>query len=93
MGIRLALGATRSQIVSLVLRQGIFLVGAGCIVGLAIAAMAGRLLRSFLFATSPLDPVAFALVPILLMILAVVAAWEPARRAASIQPMESLRSE
>ena len=93
MGIRLALGATRSQIAMLVLRQGLTLVGTGCLLGLAAAAMAGRLLRSFLFATSPLDPAAFALVPVLLLVLAVVAASEPARHAARIEPMESLRGE
>jgi predicted permease len=93
MGIRLALGANRAQLVRLVLGNGIMLAGLGCVLGVAVAAVLSRWLRSFLFETSPLDPVAFAAVPVLLTILTVAAAWGPARRAARIQPMEALRAE
>ncbi len=93
LGIRLALGATRAQIISLVLRQGLILATAGCLLGLTIAALSSHLLNSFLFATSPLDPLAFAAVPVLLLLLALIAAWQPARKAASIQPMDSLRAD
>jgi putative ABC transport system permease protein len=58
-----------------------------------VTAVVSRWLRSFLFATSPLDPAAFAAVPVLLIILTVVATLGPARRAARIQPVEALRAE
>jgi predicted permease len=92
-GIRLALGSTRGQLMALVLRQGLFLALTGSVAGLAVSLVLSRWLRSFLFETSPLDPLAFAAAPALLMGLALLAAWVPARRAAAIQPMEALRSE
>lgn len=92
-GIRLALGARRGQIVGGVVRQSVILAAGGSLVGLVAAAMAARLLRSFLFQVSVLDPVTFCAVPVMIAALALVAAWIPARRAASVDPVEALRSE
>lgn len=92
-GIRLALGASRWGILALVFRQSLLLSLAGSIVGLGLATAFARLLRSFLFAVHPLDPLTFCAVPVLMLTLAIVAAWIPARRAASIDPMQALRSE
>ena len=65
----------------------------GSAAGLAAAALAGQLLRSFLFGVKPVDPVTFCAVPVLMTGLALLAAWIPARRAASVDPMRTLRSE
>ena len=92
-GIRLALGASRWGILSLVFRQSILLSSIGSVVGLGVAVAAARLLRRFLFEVNPLDPLTFCMVPLLMLVLALVAAWVPARRAASIDPMRALRSE
>ncbi len=92
-GIRLALGAPRWQIVRSVVRQSLVLAIAGSVVGLAGAAVCASLLRRFLFEVRPFDPVTFLTVPVLMLLLAVLAAWIPARRAASIDPMVALRAE
>jgi predicted permease len=92
-GIRLALGASRRGILGLVFRQSILLSALGSALGLCAAIAAARLLRSFLFEVNPLDPLTFCAVPLLMLMLALVAAWVPARRAASIDPMRALRSE
>jgi len=92
-GIRLALGAQRWQIVQGVVRQSLVLALGGSAAGLAAAAMVGQLLRSFLFGVKPVDPVTFCAVPVLMTLLALTAAWIPARRAASVDPMKTLRSE
>jgi predicted permease len=92
-GIRLALGASRWGILSLVFKQSILLSATGSVVGLGVAIATARLLRGFLFEVNPLDPLTFCAVPVLMLLLALVAAWIPARRAASIDPMHALRSE
>ena len=92
-GLRLALGANRLQIAELVLRQSLTLALVGCGLGIAGAVAVTRLMGSFLFETSPLDPLTYSLVPVLFCLLAVVAAWSPARRAASVDPMVALRNE
>lgn len=92
-GIRLALGAQRVQIVSGVVRQSLTLALGGCVLGLAGAALAAQLLRSFLFGVKAIDPITFCSVSLLMLLLAIAAAWIPARRAASVDPMEALRSE
>jgi len=92
-GIRLALGASKWGILSLVLRQSLLLSVMGCVLGLGVAVAVVRLLRGFLFEVNPLDPVTFCAVPLLMLVLAVVAAWVPARRAASIDPMSALRTD
>ena len=92
-GIRLALGAQRWQIVNGVVRQSLKLALAGCALGLAGAAFATQLLRGFLFGVKALDPVTFCAVPLLMVLIALAAAWLPARRAASVDPMTTLRME
>ena len=92
-GIRLALGSPRWQIVRMVVRQSLLLALTGSLVGLAGAAVSARLLRRFLFEVGPFDPLTFCVVPLLMTFLALLAAWIPARRAASIDPMQTLRGE
>ncbi|MGB9145024.1 MAG: ABC transporter permease [Acidobacteriaceae bacterium] len=92
-GIRLALGAQRGQIVASVVRQSLLLALGGCATGLVGAALAAQLLRRFLFGVKTIDPVTFCAVPVLMMALALAAAWIPARRAASVDPIETLRME
>ena len=92
-GIRMALGAKRGKVVEMVLRQGMILAGAGTLIGLAGAFAATRLLSSLLLGVGPLDPLTFALVPMLLLVVALLACVIPARRAAKVDPMEALRYE
>jgi len=77
----------------MIVRQSFLLALGGSIAGLVVAALSGRMLRQFLFEVSPLDPLTFASVPLLMLLLALLAAWVPARRAASIDPMKALRME
>ncbi|MGD0890742.1 MAG: ABC transporter permease [Terracidiphilus sp.] len=92
-GLRLALGANRLQIAQLVLGQSLWLAAAGSVLGIAGAVAATRLMSRFLFETSPTDPLTYSLVPLLFCMLALIAAWAPARRAASVDPMVALRDE
>jgi putative ABC transport system permease protein len=92
-GVRMALGATRSSVASLVLRQGSILVGAGLIAGLIIALATGRLIASFLYQVHPLDGWTYAAVVVALALVGIAASLLPARKAASIQPMQALREE
>ncbi len=90
-GLRLALGAQRWQIVMAVVRQSLLLAAGGCVVGLGGAMALGRTLHSFLFEVSPQDPLTLCAVPLLMAAVALVAAWVPARRAAGVDPMVALR--
>jgi ABC-type antimicrobial peptide transport system permease subunit len=92
-GLRLALGAQRWQIVMSVARQSLLLAAAGCVIGLAGAVALSRILHSFLFEVSALDPITFTLVPLLMAVVAIIASWIPARRAAVVDPMEALRAD
>jgi predicted permease len=92
-GIRLALGAQRWQIVQGVVRQSLVLALGGSAAGLVVAAMVAQLMRGFLFGVNAVDPVTFCAVPVLMTLLALTAAWIPARRAASVDPMKTLRME
>jgi predicted permease len=92
-GLRLALGANRRQIAQLVLGQSLALALAGSALGIAGAMAATRLMSRFLFETSPLDPLTYSLAPVLFCLLALLAAWVPARRAAAVDPMIALRDE
>jgi predicted permease len=92
-GIRLALGEQRHHIALGIVKQSLFLAVTGSVAGLMAAIAFTRLLHSFLFEVSPLDPLTFFVVSFLMMLIALVAAWLPARRAASVDPMQALRSE
>jgi putative ABC transport system permease protein len=92
-GIRLALGARPGSLVRLVMREGIVLAAAGVGVGLMAAALATRLLEAQLFGVAPLDPLTFVAVPVLLLLVAAVAAYLPARRAAAVNPVVALMSD
>jgi predicted permease len=93
MGIRIALGATRNDILKLFLGQGLLVVAAGLAVGLGAAFVLTRFLSSSLYEVRASDPATFVLVPALLLVLAVVASLVPAQRAANSDPMIILRRE
>jgi len=92
-GVRMALGATRASVANLVLRQGSILIGAGLIAGLVLAFASGRLIKGFLYEVKPLDASTYLAVAVVLTAIGLVAALIPARRAATIQPMQALRDE
>jgi predicted permease len=92
-GLRLALGAQRWQIVMSVVKQSLYLAAAGCTAGLVGAVALRRVLHSFLFEVNSIDPLTFSLVPLLMALVALFAAWIPARRAAAVDPMEALRAD
>jgi putative ABC transport system permease protein len=92
-GLRMALGAQRSAVLALVLWNGLKLAGAGIVLGLSGAMVLTQLLRSLLFGVGPTDPLTFLAVPLLLVFVALLACWLPARRAANVDPMEALRQE
>jgi predicted permease len=91
MGIRLALGAARRDVLRMVLRQGLTPVFAGAIVGVALAAAAAQLIRAMLYGISPIDPVAFGGTLLVLGCVATLAALVPARAALSVDPAVTLR--
>jgi putative ABC transport system permease protein len=92
-GIRMALGARRAQVLAVVLRQGLILSAAGIALGLAAAAAGTRLLRSMVFGITPLDPATFGVVAVMFAFVAALASYVPARRATLVDPMVALRSE
>jgi predicted permease len=92
-GVRMALGATRGDVLRLVLTRAVRIVGAGLIVGVAGAAGVTRVLQRFLFEVTPTDPFVFTSVTLLLLAVGLMAAWLPARRATRIDPWAALRAE
>jgi len=90
-GIRLALGALRVDVMRLVVGEGMRLVGFGMGIGLALALLVTRALKPFLFGVSPVDPITFAAIGATLAGVALLASYLPARRAASADPASSLR--
>jgi predicted permease len=92
-GIRIALGARPATVVAMVLRQGMSLAVIGSAVGLALGAVAGRLMRTFLFGAAPLDLVTFVAVAATFLLVGLAASYWPARRATRIDPIEALRYE
>ena len=92
-GVRMALGASRNDIVMLVSRQGLRLVGAGVLLGLVVAFLFTRAIAKLLLGVGATDPVTFALVSFLLTAVTLLASWIPARRATRVDPMAALRYE
>jgi predicted permease len=92
-GIRLALGAQQGELKRMFVRQGLALAGMGVAIGLGAAVGLMRLMKSLLFGISPLDPLTYAAVPVVLVAATVLASYLPARRAAITDPVEALRSE
>jgi putative ABC transport system permease protein len=92
-GIRMALGATRADVMRLILREGFRLIAIGGAIGLAVAFALSRLLQTVLFGVSPHDPASFGTVMVLLTMVALVAILIPARAAMKTDPMTALRCE
>ena len=92
-GIRLALGAQHSELKRMFVRHGLVLAGAGVVIGLAAAIALARLMTSLLFGISPLDPVTYVAVPLILATAAMLASYLPARRASAVDPVEALKAE
>ncbi|MGD2071044.1 MAG: ABC transporter permease, partial [Gemmatimonadota bacterium] len=93
LGIRVALGADRRRVVGMVLREGMVLALIGAAIGLAAAGGAARLVEGLLYGVDALDPVSFVAVPLILLGVAALAVYVPARRAASLDPSRALRAE
>ena len=92
-GIRLALGAQQGELRWMFVRHGIVLAGIGVLVGLIAATGLTRVMTSLLFGISPLDPLTYAAVPLVLLAAAMLASYLPARRASAVDPVEALRAE
>ncbi|MGA2084649.1 MAG: ABC transporter permease [Terracidiphilus sp.] len=92
-GVRMALGATRFDILRLIAGEGVRLIVLGGVLGLGTTLAAAQLLKSLLFNVGPHDPFLYAAAALLLALVALAASWLPARRAASIDPMKALRTE
>ncbi|MGB8481305.1 MAG: ABC transporter permease [Acidobacteriaceae bacterium] len=92
-GVRMALGATRLSVAQLILRQSSTLISSGLVVGLLLALLMGHWVQSFLYQVQPLDGLTYAAVAVALVMTGLVATIIPARRAASIEPMQSLRED
>ena len=93
LGVRLALGATPAAILGLVVRQGLGLAAAGIGLGIAGALLLGRVLEGLLYGVTPSDPLTLAATSAGLVAVAAAACWLPARRAAAIDPVVSLRAD
>jgi predicted permease len=92
-GVRMALGATASAVRRMVVSQGARVVIIGVVIGVAVALAATRLLGSLLFGVKPVDPIVFAAMSAMMIAIGVLASYMPARRASSVNPIESLRSD
>ncbi len=90
-GIRMALGAGKSNVLALVIGQGLKLALSGLAIGIPAALALTRVIRALLYGVSPTDPLTFGAVALLLVVIALLASWLPARRAAQVDPMVALR--
>ncbi|MEE8146147.1 MAG: FtsX-like permease family protein, partial [Longimicrobiales bacterium] len=92
LGVRMALGAERGRILQMVLRQGVGMTALGALVGIGAASALAQLMASLLFGVTPFDVLSFTVAPAVLVLVAVVATYIPARRATRVDPLETLRS-
>jgi ABC-type antimicrobial peptide transport system permease subunit len=92
-GIRVALGARQSEVLGMMVREGMHLAGVGIVIGLMLACGATPLMKSFLFNVSPLDARTYGGTSLLFIAVALVASYLPARRAAASDPLAVLRSD
>ena len=92
-GIRMALGAQKRELRWMFVRSALALTGIGIVIGLGAAVAVARLMRTLLFGVSPLDPLSFAAVPLILAAAAALASFLPASRAAAVNPVDALRAE
>jgi predicted permease len=92
-GLRMALGAQFSDVQKLIVSQGMWLAAIGSLIGLALALTGARLLKSFLYGVSATDPITFTGIAVMLLTIALLACWIPARRASRVDPMIALRAE
>jgi len=92
-GVRIAMGAQRSEVLRLVLAQGATMAALGAAVGLVAALALTRLMGTMLYAISAADPLTYLCVVVLLFLVSMAACWLPARRAAGINPVDALRHE
>ena len=92
-GVRIALGADRSRLIRLVLRETMLLLGVGLTAGVVIALWAGRAAATLLFGLQPYEPISMGAAIVLLTAIALTASCAPARRAAALEPMVALRDE
>jgi putative ABC transport system permease protein len=93
LGLRMALGAGRGGLLAMIVREGVLMAGIGVAAGLGVAALATRLMSELLVGVTPRDPLTFAGGAMLLLVVAVLASYLPARRATRVDPMVALRSE
>ena len=92
-GIRMALGAHEGQLQRMFVRSALALSGVGIVIGLGVAAAVARLMTALRFGVSPLDPLRFAVVPLILATAATLASFLPASRAAAVNPVDALKAE
>ena len=92
-GIRMALGASRTAVQRMILCEGVELLASGLALGLLLALATGKIVSSMLYEVSAVDPLAFASAAFLLAIAGLLATWLPARRATRISPLAALRVE
>jgi putative ABC transport system permease protein len=93
LGLRMALGASRGNVVKLVLKEALVLASIGLGLGLVGAYFVGRAMKAMLFGVGSIDYTAMAGVALVLLAASIVASWLPARRAAAVEPMQALRTE
>ena len=92
-GIRMALGAAPRQVLLAVMRETLTIVGVGVVIGVAAAVASRRFVASLVFGLAPTDPLAIGLSAVVLVLVAAIAGYLPARRAASVRPLVALRTE